>query len=133
MDEIKKKQLIHYIMLGSGHLCVALGTAGIFLPLLPTTPFLLLAIFFYARSSKKFHDWLMNHKVLGLYIRDFMDGKGVPLRAKVIAISMIWLVIGTSVIFFVPVMIGKVSMLVIALAVTIYLISLPVKKTTGDS
>jgi len=120
-------------MLGSGHLCVALGTAGIFLPLLPTTPFLLLAIFFYARSSKKFHDWLMNHKVLGLYIRDFMDGKGVPLRAKVIAISMIWLVIGTSVIFFVPVMIGKVSMLVIALAVTIYLISLPVKKTTGDS
>lgn len=127
---MKKKHHIalRIIFLASGHLCTALGVAGIFLPLLPTTPFLLLAVFFYARSSEKFTAWLTNHKILGSFIKDYIEGKGIPIKAKITAVTMIWLVIGASVIFFVPVLSGKIAMLAVAAGVTIYLIMLPARK-----
>lgn len=82
-----------------GMVCVALGVIGIFLPLLPTTPFLLLAAFLFARSSREWYDKLLNHKILGPYIRNFQEYKAIPLKVKVSSVSLLWITIGISMIF----------------------------------
>jgi len=71
-----------------GLMFVGLGLAGVFLPLLPTTPFLLLAAGCFARSSPAFHDWLLTHRLLGPYIRDWERDRSIPLMAKVTAVAM---------------------------------------------
>ena len=80
-----------YILIILGSLCLALGVIGIFLPLLPTTPFLLLSAALYVRSSEKLYQWLIHQKYLGDYIRNFREHKAIPLHAKIISISMIWI------------------------------------------
>lgn len=77
------------IILGS--ICLALGVVGIFLPLLPTTPFLLLSAALYFRSSPRLYDWLLAHKQLGPYIRNFREHRAIPLRVKVISVSLVWI------------------------------------------
>lgn len=78
-----------YILLGG--LSLGLGVAGIFLPLLPTTPFLLLSAALWLRSSPQLYHWLLNHKRLGPYIRDFLEHKSIPLRVKIISVSLVWI------------------------------------------
>ena len=73
-----------------GHLAVSLGIMGIFLPLLPTTPFLLLAAFCYGKGSSKFHHWLVSHPKLGNYICCYLDGKGVPFKVKTYTLLTLW-------------------------------------------
>ncbi len=79
---------VFYIILGS--LCVILAGLGVLLPGLPATPFLLLASFAFARSSKKMHDWLINNKVFGPILSDFLDRKGIRLHIKIISLAMMW-------------------------------------------
>lgn len=74
----------------AGVLAVLLGILGIFLPLLPTTPFLLLASACFARGSERLHRWLLSHPVFGVYLANFEAGRGIPLRAKIIATVMLW-------------------------------------------
>ena len=103
-----------------GIIALVLGVLGLFLPLLPTTPFLLLASACFARGSDRMHRWLLNHGVFGAYLRSFEEGKGIPLRAKIVAISMLWVSMAVSI-----AMVGHVALrvllVVIAVAVTIYL------------
>ena len=80
-----------YLLIFLGSLSLALGVIGIILPVLPTTPFLLLAAALYVRSSEKLYQWLINQKYLGTYIRNFREHKAIPLHAKIISISMIWI------------------------------------------
>lgn len=79
-----------------GTLCVALGVLGIFLPLLPTTPFLLLAAACYARSSARFYHWLVTNRWCGQYIRNYREGRGIPLKQKAVTILLLWLTIGST-------------------------------------
>jgi len=79
------------LLVAAGSLCLALAVLGIFLPLLPTTPFLLLASACYVRSSERLHGWLMGNRLLGGYIRNFKERRGVPLRAKVTTVVLLWL------------------------------------------
>ncbi len=64
----------------AGSVFVALGVVGIFLPLLPTVPFLLVALWCYLKSSGRFYDWFMNHPTLGRYLQEYREGNGFPLR-----------------------------------------------------
>lgn len=75
----------------AGVLAVLLGVLGIFLPLLPTTPFLLLASACFARGSTRLHGWLLNHRVFGEYLRNFEAGRGIPLTAKIVATLLLWI------------------------------------------
>lgn len=77
-----------------GVVLLSLGVAGIFLPLLPTTPFLLLAAWAFVRSSPRLYAWLINHPHLGVYIRNFRENHAIPLRVKVVSVSLVWLTIG---------------------------------------
>jgi hypothetical protein len=76
-------------MLG-GHFFLAIGAIGIFVPLLPTTPLWLLAVFFYSRSSEKFRDWIMNHPKYGVPVRAFYESGIVSRRAKILATTVIF-------------------------------------------
>lgn len=73
-----------------GCLSLGLGIAGIFLPLLPTTPFLLLAAALWMRSSPRLYAWLLSHKRLGPYIRNFRENRAIPLRAKIVSLTLMW-------------------------------------------
>lgn len=73
-----------------GGIALALGIVGIFLPLLPTTPFLLLAAALWVRSSPRLYAWLLSHRCFGEYIRNFRENRAIPLRAKVFSISLMW-------------------------------------------
>lgn len=105
----------------AGSFFVFLGVLGIFLPIFPTTPFLLLAIFCYSKGSKKHYKWLINNRYLGHYIKNYRAGKGIPLHAKILGLSTLWLSIGFSVIFIIPYWVLKVLLLIMAIAVTVHL------------
>ncbi len=111
-----------YIVLGS--ISLALGILGIFLPLLPTTVFLLITAYFYGKSSARFYNWLLNNKYIGGYIKTYREERGMPLKAKIFAISLLWLTIGSTVIFFLDILLIKILLLAIATGVSIYLLSL---------
>ncbi len=83
----------------AGVLCIILAGLGVLLPGLPATPFLLLASFFFARSSKKMHDWLINHKVFGPILSDFLDRKGIRLHIKIVSLVMMWSMMLVSVFY----------------------------------
>lgn len=73
-----------------GALCLVLGVVGIFVPLLPTTPFLLLAAALWMRSSPRLYAWLLSHGRLGAYIRDFHERRAIPLHAKILSVMLLW-------------------------------------------
>ena len=114
--------LIRILLLVIGTLCVVLGFLGMFLPLLPTTPFLLLAAICYARSSKRFYNWLMTNRWCGAYIRNYREGRGIPLKQKVLTILLLWLTIGYAAWFMISLWWVKLILLGIAVGVTIHLV-----------
>jgi uncharacterized membrane protein YbaN (DUF454 family) len=113
--------MLRYGLLAIGWLSVALGVIGIFLPVLPTTPFLLLAAACFARSSPRFYQWLVEHPRLGPWIRDYLDGNGIPLRGKVYAIGLMWASILLSC-YLVPLPWARGFMLTSAVLVTVYIL-----------
>ncbi|HWW71837.1 MAG TPA: YbaN family protein [Duganella sp.] len=103
-----------------GCVAVALGVLGIFLPLLPTTPFLLLASACFARGSTRLHNWLQTNRVFGKYLRDYENGKGIPLRGKVWILIFMWASMSYSIWRIEMPLIG-IMIAMIGLGVTIYL------------
>lgn len=88
--------MLRGLLIAVGWLAVVLGVIGIFLPVMPTTPFLLLASACFVRSSPRFHDWLINHRYFGAYLRYYMDGRGIPRKAKIGIITLLWITITPS-------------------------------------
>ncbi len=99
---------VRFWLLAAGHLSVGLAVLGAFLPLLPTTPFLLLAAACYVRASARFYNWLLNTRTFGPMIINWRDHRSVALRHKVMAVVFILVSIGSSVLFFIPHPAGKV-------------------------
>ncbi|WP_268800191.1 YbaN family protein [Pseudomonas huanghezhanensis] len=116
-----RHRLVRFFLIAVGWLSVGLGVIGIFLPVLPTTPFLLLAAACFARSSPRFYHWLVNNKRLGPWIRDYLEGNGIPLKGKVYAIALMWISIGFSC-WLVPSAWARGFMLLSAVLVTIYIL-----------
>lgn len=117
-------KLIRRVMIFAGSFFVGLGILGIFLPILPTTPFLLLAAACYAKSSERFYNWLINNKWLGNYIKNYREGKGIPLKVKVLSVSLLWFTIGYSVVFVVNTFLIQGILILIAIGVTIHILSI---------
>lgn len=110
-----------------GWFFVGLGFIGAFLPIMPTTIFLILAAYFFARGSVRFYNWLMNNRLFGRLLRDWRAGLGIPLRAKAIAIAMITLTIGSSAAFFVEILAVRLLLIAIGLGVISYLLRQPTR------
>ena len=101
------------IILGS--LFVGLGFLGIFIPGLPTTPFLLLSAGCYVRSSDRLYTWLLNHKIFGRYIQNIRENRSISLRSKIISLIAMWLMISLSAFVFIEIL--WIRILVISLGV----------------
>ncbi|MDO5041475.1 MAG: YbaN family protein [Peptoniphilus sp.] len=106
-----------------GLVSVVLGTIGIFLPVIPTTPFLLLAAWSFLNSSDSLYNWLMNHRVLGLYIRSYVEYKGVSKSHKIFAITTLWLTMFLS-IYLINKAFVKILLIIIGILVTLHLLKL---------
>jgi len=111
-----------------GMIAVGLGVIGIFVPLLPTVPFLLLALACFARSSQRFYSWLRDHVHLGPLLRPYLQKEGIPRGARLKAIGLLWASIGFSVLFLIEAVWVRGGLLVIGLCVTLYLLRLPTAK-----
>ncbi len=129
-DELRvaRSPLVRFALIVVGTVSVVLGVVGIALPVLPTTPFLLLAAACYARSSERLHRWLLTNRWFGQYIRDWRAGKGIPLRGKILALVMLAAGIGSSIAFFVPLWWAKVLLAAIGLAVATYIVRVPTRR-----
>lgn len=110
-----------FVILGS--LSLALGVIGIFLPLLPTTPFLLLSAWFYLKGSDKLYGWIMAHPTLGLYIRNYRDKKAITRQSKVVSVTLLWTTILICILFVTELLWLKAVLGVILLAVTWHILS----------
>jgi len=130
-DNHVKSAFLRWTLICCGWCCIAAGVVGIFLPLLPTVPFLLLAAACFARSSVSFHSWLLEHSHLGPLVRDYLVSGGIPLRAKRVAIGMVWVSFPVSVLLFAQAVWLKMILLSIAAGITLYLIQLPIVPPVG--
>ena len=118
------KTWLRILLVIAGTVCVGLGIVGIFVPVLPTTPFLLLAAACYARGSQRFHSWFLNNKWFGSYIRNYLERKGITRRVKIITLSLLWITIGVSVAVAVETLALKLILIIIAIGVSIHILSL---------
>jgi uncharacterized protein len=104
-----------------GTVCVGLALLGIFLPVLPTTPFLLLAAYCFGRGSERFYHWLVDRSRLGVYIRSYREGRGIPLKQKILTIALLWVTIGFAIGFAAQTWWLKALLAAIAVGVTFHL------------
>lgn len=117
-----------FLYVVAGTVALGLGLIGVILPLLPTTPLLLLAAFCYARGSERFYLWLMTNRFFGEYIRAWRENRGIPLRVKVYVIAVLWAVMGLTIVFVIPLWPVRVALAIIGIGVTAYLLQLPTLK-----
>ena len=123
--QVTQNKTLKIFLLVLGFLSTGLGFLGIFVPLLPTTAFLLLAAWAFARSSERFYNWLLNNRLFGKYITSYLEGRGVPRQTKIWSVVLLWITILASALFFVGNIWIQVLLLLIALGVSIHIITLP--------
>jgi hypothetical protein len=109
----------------AGTVSLGLGAIGVFIPILPTTPFLLLSAACYCKGSERMHRWLLNNRLFGSYIRNYKDGKGISPTGKIIASFLVWITVCYSALFIVDNYIVQIALFAIAIAVTAHVIALP--------
>ena len=122
-----KNVILSNILIGSGTFFLIIGIIGIFIPILPTTPFLLLAAACYARGSKKFYNWLINNKWFGDYIKNYREKRGIPISVKIISITILWITIAFSIFIIVSYLLFQIILIIIAVGVTIHILTIKTK------
>ncbi|MFO7796164.1 MAG: YbaN family protein [Promethearchaeati archaeon] len=118
ISKSKVKRVLYYI---AGTFFLSLGIIGIILPILPTTPFLLLSAACYVRSSEKAYNWLIHNKIFGKIIRDYREGRGLPTKIKVITIIFLWITIFISILF-ITIFWVQILLIIIASLVSIHIV-----------
>ncbi len=111
-----------------GLISLGLGILGIFLPVLPTTPLLLLSAFLFLRGNRRLYDWLKHHPKISPYIPDFMVHKSIPLHVKFGSVSLIWITLLNCAVFIAPNWFLRILFVIIAAGVTIHILSYKTKK-----
>ena len=116
---------VRALFLAAGSLALALGLLGIFLPLLPTTPFVLLAAACYARGSKRFYEWLLAQRTFGPIVHEWQRHRSIPYKTKVTAVLLMSLTLGASIVFFVRPIWLKVALAIMGMALAVWLYRMP--------
>ncbi len=127
------KRFGRILLIAGGSLCVALGVVGIAMPILPTTPFLLLAAFCYARASGRFYDWLIRNRWCGDYIRNYREGRGIARRQKALTIALLWLSIGCTALFAVSLWWVRLMLAAVAVGVTTHILAIKTFKPAAPA
>jgi len=108
------------LFIAAGSISLGIGIVGIVVPLLPTTPFLLLAAYCYSRGSKRLYDTLLSNKLIGSYLRNYLEGKAMSLKAKIWSLSILWGVIGCTAAFVTDSLIIRIVLLAVGSSVTVH-------------
>ena len=116
--------IIKTLLIILGSLSIGIGILGIFLPLLPTTPFLLLGAACYIRGSRKLYTWLIQHKWLGAYIINYRENRSISRKTKITSIILLWSSIGYSMVFVISSTLVRLALFIITVGVTAHLLSL---------
>lgn len=119
---LNRPKKVLFITLGT--FFVGIAIVGIIIPILPTTPFLLLSAALYARSSKRFYDWLLSNRLFGKYIKNYREGRGIPVYLKIIVITLLWITISISIVFAVELLAVRILLVVIASGVSIHILKI---------
>ena len=123
MSPMPEELYMKWILTILGFIALGLGVLGAFLPVLPTTPFLLLAAALFLRGNKDRYEWLLAHPKLGPYITNFMIHKAIPLRVKIVSVSLVWITLLNCAIFVAEHWALKAFFLVLAIAISIHILS----------
>ncbi len=125
--EMRKHQSrpMRLVYLGLGTVCLGLGILGAVLPLLPTTPFILLSAACYARASDRFYNWLLNNRLFGPMIREWRRHRSIPFRVKVVSIVLMVLTLGVSIVLFVPNPYLQSALAALGVGLAVYLYRIP--------
>jgi uncharacterized protein len=131
----KGQKVTRALWLIAGMICLFLGAIGIVLPILPTTPFFLASAACFCKSSSRMYNWLLSNKWFGEYIRNYREGRGLPMKTKVTALTVLWITIGFSTFFLLnrllppPLVLPmQLIMLTVAMGVSIHILRLPTFK-----
>lgn len=116
------------LLAACGLAAVGLGVIGIFLPLLPTTPFLLLAAACFFRSSERLYGWLLHHQRLGRYVRQYRENRSIPLKAKLATLGLLWATLAFSGLVVVSALWARLLLLAVGVGVTLHLLAMKTLK-----
>ncbi|HSN72723.1 MAG TPA: YbaN family protein [Steroidobacteraceae bacterium] len=117
--------VLRALFVTAGFTCVGCGLAGLFLPVLPTTPFMILAAACFARGSQRFHRWVLEHPVFGPTVNEWQVHRSIPWRAKLSAIVLMSLTLTTSIVFFVESVWLQGALAVLGLTLAIWMYRIP--------
>ena len=131
--DFHKSTLFRVVLVILGTVFVVTGVIGIFLPILPTTPFMLLAAWCYARSSSRFYNWIMNNRVFGPIIREWRQYRSIPRRAKRTAMIIMPTTFAISIIFFVPIFWVQLMLAVLCVVMFLFIWRIPVREVNVDT
>jgi|SRR6056297_2475324 len=120
--------MIKSLYIGIGTFSLGIGIIGIVVPLLPTTPFLLLSAACYAKGSERMYQWFINIKWIGKTIKNYHEGSGISTKGKIISILFLWMTILISMNLMWPNILIQFLLIIIAMSVTYHIISLKTMK-----
>ncbi|MDH4122691.1 MAG: YbaN family protein [Thermoplasmata archaeon] len=123
------RKIIRFFWVSAGTFFLALGIVGILLPVLPTTPFLLLAAACYLKGSKRMYKWLLTNKLFGRYLSDYREKRGLSVRAKIVTIVFLWTAISATAFLAIDDFIIRIILFIVAIAVTLHILTIKTKKS----
>jgi uncharacterized membrane protein YbaN (DUF454 family) len=116
-DKLKRR-----IFVIAGSIALAIGVIGIIMPVLPTTPFLLLAAICYMRGSQRLYNALLCNRFIGSYVRNYLEGRGMSLKMKIWALSLLWAAIVCTAVLVTHSLIIRIILAFVLIGVTIHII-----------
>ena len=130
---MRKRAILRWVYTAAGLASIGLAIIGTVLPVVPTVPLVLLAGFFFSRSSERFDRWLVEHSVFGPIITDWRAGLGFTVRAKLVAVVAIVASFGLTLLIAVGSTAGRIGMILLAVSVIVYIVSRPTKRVAAES
>ena len=127
MAKQAQRRIARTILTGLGFLSLGVAVVGLVLPGIPTTGPVLLSAYFFSRSSERFDNWLIGHRVFGPIVRDWRAGLGFSRRAKALAIVAIAVTFSVTIVFAATNVIVRVALVVLAVGIAVYIYRLPTK------
>jgi uncharacterized membrane protein YbaN (DUF454 family) len=124
-EEARPSKFKKGLFVVAGTVSLGLGFVGIVLPVLPTTPFLLLSAACYYKGSERLHRWMLNNRLFGDYLRNYKKGNGIQPRTKIFTLILLWSVISFSALFMLNNVIIQIILFATAIGVSIHIIALP--------
>lgn len=129
---VAKSRVLRSLFVVLGFFFLGLAFVGVAVPLIPTVGPVLLAAYFFSKSSERFDEWLVNNRLFGGIVRDWRAGLGFSVKAKTIAIAAIIATFTISVVFVVEPMFLKIGLIVFASALVVYIARLPTKQSVPE-